>query len=404
MASGPSVPNANDVSNAQTQSNIQTATAQTGLNSTNQVTPFGNLSYTQIGKWPDGTPRFQATTTLSPQMQSLFNTGMQTQQQIGGVANNLAGQLGNNLVNPTQPQYQNFANGPNLATSFNSGGQIQSRLGNDDYGAQRDEVENALMGRLNRSYDADRASLEQRLANQGISQGSEAYSNAMRDFNTGLAEARTSAVLGAGQEQNRLQQLALNSGNFANQAQAQQFGQNQSLAGFGNAAQQQMFDNRNQTTGLNNQLQDQRFQNQITGNNAQINQLLALLGGSQINQPSFNQTPQTGIPGTDVSGNAWNQYNAQQNQSNQFYNGLGALGGTIAGALPFFFSDERLKTDISKPVGHTPGGVPIRDWRYKGSPMMMRGYTAQDVIKAGQGHAVRKEPGGFLSVAYREVK
>lgn len=458
MGVGPSVPNADNLNNSQTQSNIATATAQTGLNAMNQQTPFGNLSYSQIGTWPDGTPRFQASTTFSPQMQQLFNTNMGTQQQIGNAAQSMAGGISNNLEPINSPQYQNYGGGPNLATqggyrgnltsnvnpgqirnTISNAGQIQRNLGVNDYGAQRDEVENALMGRLNQSYDQDRSALEQRLASQGITQGSEAYTNAMGDFNRSLAEARTSTVLGAGQEQNRLQQLALNAGNFANAAQAQQYGQNannaaffnnaqnqqfqQALAnaGLNNAAQQQqyqqtlgnaafendarqqMFDNRNAVTGANNNLQTQQFQNAITGNNQNINQLLALLGGSQIQQPQFGQTPQTGIPGTDVSGNAWNQYNAQQGQSNQFWNGLGALGGTAASILPFLLSDKRAKTDIKDTGMRTPGGVPIKDWRYKGSPMMQRGYIAQDVVKSGQGNAVAKTPGGFLAVDYRRV-
>lgn len=401
MSSGPEAPNAEDLSKAQTQSNIQTATAQTGLNAMNQRTPWGNLTYTQNGTWPDGTPRFQATTSFSPQMQQLFNTNMGNQQQIGNIASGLANNM--NLSNLRQPNYTTFGGGPNLNTTGGRAGQIQMNLGNNDYGAQRDEVENALMGRLNRSYDADRGSLEQRLASQGIQQGTEAYSNAMRDFNTGLAEARTSAVLGAGQEQNRLQQLDLNAGNFANQAQNQQFGQSYANAGFGNDARQQMFNNRNTTTGLNNQLQDQRFQNQITGNNQQINQLLALHGGTQVQSPQFAQTPQTGVNGTDVSGNAWNQYNAQQGQSNQFWNGLGALGGAAMQALPFMFSDERLKTDIRDTGMKTPGGIAVKDWRYKGSPMMQRGVIAQEV-KAKQPEAVRKGPGGFLMVSPALVK
>lgn len=398
MASGPTPPNANDLSKAQTQSNIQTATAQTGLNAMNQYGPGGSSTYKQVGTWPDGTPRFSQTTSLSPALQGVFDTGIQTQQQIGNAARGLSQNLNLNPINA--PQYQQYGGGPNLATGA-QGGNIQSNIGPSDYAGQRQGVEDALLGRVNQSYDRDRASLEQRLANQGIQQGTEAYTNAMSDHNRGLADARTSAVLGAGQEQNRLQQLALNSGQFANQAQAQQFGQNFSNAGLGNTAQQQMFQNNQQTTGLNNQLKDQSFGNAITGNNQNINQLLALLGGGQINsQPQFGQTPQTGVAGTDVAGNAWNQFNAQQGQSNQMWNGLGALGGTLGG---FLFSDRRLKADIRDTGERTPQGIPVKNWRYKGSPMMQTGFIAQDVAKR-QPEAVRKGPGGFLMVAPSMVR
>lgn len=343
MSSGPSVPSASATSNAQTKSNIQTATAQTGLNAINQNTPFGSLNYKQIGTWPDGTPRFQADTTLSPEIQSLFNQGLGTQQQIGNTAQTLAGQLPGQLQTLNQPQFQNV---------------------NGNFDEVRQQTQDALLGRLNEQSDRDLGSLEQRLANQGIQRGSEAYSNAMKDFNTGLSENRTNALLAANQAQGQAQDLA------------------QSSAAF------------------NNQNAQNTFANQATANSQNINQLLSLLGGSQINaQPQFQNTPQTGINGTDVAGNAWNAYNAQQNQSNQFWNGLGAVGGALGG---WMFSDKDLKTDIRDTGMKTPGGIPIKDWRYKGSPMMQRGFIAQDVQKK-QPEAVAKTPGGFLAVNYRRV-
>src|SRR5262245_6442635 len=69
---------------AQTQQgfNIGTGVAQQNLNMVGQKTPFGTLDYHQVGTNPDGTPRFEATTTLSPQMQGLFNTQIANQQDI----------------------------------------------------------------------------------------------------------------------------------------------------------------------------------------------------------------------------------------------------------------------------------------------------------------------------------
>lgn len=345
MGSGPSVPNANELSNAQTQSNIKTATAQTGLNAINQVGPGGSSTYSQIGTWPDGTPRFQVNTSLSPEQQQLYNTGVNTQQQIGNTAQSLAGGLGSSLGQPL--------NQPTLNTN---------PIGNFD------QVRSDTLGALNSELDyqsgRDEGSLRQQLANQGIQQGTEAYSAAMRDFNTGRSANRTNAILAANQAQGQAQDLA------------------QSSAGFSNNAQQQ------------------GFQNQLTGRSQNINELLSLLGGSQVQQPQAPSTPQTGVSGTDVTGNAWNQYNAQQNQSNQFWSGLGSLGGTVGGWL---FSDRRLKTDVRDTGMETPGGISIKDFRYKGSPMMQRGVMAQEV-KREQPDAVRKGPGGFLMVAPRMVK
>lgn len=84
--SAPKAPDPAKTAAAQTESNKATAITQYGLNATNQVTPYGNLNYTQNGTWSDGTPRFTATQTLSPEQQKLY----QQQTQLGGKLNNLA--------------------------------------------------------------------------------------------------------------------------------------------------------------------------------------------------------------------------------------------------------------------------------------------------------------------------
>lgn len=310
MSSGPSVPDASQVSNQQTQSNIQTAQAQRDINQVNQNTPFGNLTYSADGK--------TATTTLSPPLQNLLNT------QLGN-ANTAASGM-------TAPNYQT--------------------VGSNDYSADRQRVEDAMFGRLNSQVDRDRMSMEQSLANKGIKVGGEAYGNTVGDFNRGVADARTSILLAGGQEQSRLSDLE------------------------------------RANTAANNQISNQGLQDR-----------LAIMNGQSVGMPQFGATPQSGVAATDVSGNAWNSYNAQQNQSNGFWNGLGAIGGALGG---WAFSDERLKTDKER-VGETEGGTPIYSYRYKGSPMMQMGVMAQDVKKK-QPEAVKKTPSGFLAVNYREVK
>ena len=38
----------------------------------NQVTPYGNLTYKQIGMNPDGSPKYEANTQLSPEQFNIF--------------------------------------------------------------------------------------------------------------------------------------------------------------------------------------------------------------------------------------------------------------------------------------------------------------------------------------------
>ena len=86
--SSPAQPPAYDAVGAaqkQGEMNKQTAVTQFGLNATNQVTPQGNLAYRQIGTWDDGTPRFEATQSLSPGEQSIYNTESRNRLNLGRV-------------------------------------------------------------------------------------------------------------------------------------------------------------------------------------------------------------------------------------------------------------------------------------------------------------------------------
>jgi hypothetical protein len=80
---------------------------------------------------------------------------------------------------------------------------------------------------------------------------------------------------------------------------------------------------------------------------------------------------------------------------------MGAVGSIGSAAVPFMFSDRRLKTDIAK-VGETKKGLPIYTYKYKGDDTTQMGVMAQDVEKKTP-KAV-KEVGGFKAVNYKLVK
>lgn len=149
--SAPKPPDPAKTAAAQAQSNKETAIAQYGLNATNQITPQGNLSYTQIGKWEDGTPRYQATQTFSPEQQKLY----EQQTMLGGKLNDLAiGQTDRLSGVMSQPINLN-----NEATESRLMELGRKRL--DPIAAQR------------------KASTEADLINRGIRPGTEAYNRAM---------------------------------------------------------------------------------------------------------------------------------------------------------------------------------------------------------------------------------
>ena len=70
-----------------------------------------------------------------------------------------------------------------------------------------------------------------------------------------------------------------------------------------------------------------------------MNEISALMSGSQVSQPNFVGTPQTSVSPTDVIGanqmaynGQLNAYNAQLQSNNALYGALGSMAGT-AGAM-----------------------------------------------------------------------
>lgn len=151
--------------------NLDAARAQTAANRVNQVTPYGNLTYTQNpGYGPDG--GWTATQTLSPQQQSLLDQQNKTSLGLSGLADRGLGYVDKALSN-------NITMGDLPANMVNPG-----QTGQD-----------ALMARFQPQMDQSRKALDAQLANQGIVQGSEAYDNAMRTQGQGENDLRMQAAL-----------------------------------------------------------------------------------------------------------------------------------------------------------------------------------------------------------------
>lgn len=198
-----------------------------------------------------------------------------------------------------------------------------------------------LYGKLNNDTNAaNRSALEQRLANQGVQVGSAAYDDAMRNLDFSQQKARNDFLLGS-------------------------------------------FDQ-----GLNTAL---------TNRNQPINEISALTTGSQVNQPTFVNTPNTGVNGTDVAGLINANYQAKNQNYQSMLGGISGLAGSVLGG--WAMSDKRLKTDIKK-IGETKiKGVNAYSFRYKGSPLMHLGAMAQEVEKKVP-DAVATTPSGYKAVNY----
>lgn len=186
--------------------------------------------------------------------------------------------------------------------------------------------------------------LRSRLANQGIAQGSEAYDREMENYYDSTGNQRNNFLL------------------------------NSYNTGFSTA-------------------QAQR--------NQPINEITALLSGSQVSQPNFMGADMPTIPTTDVAGIINENYNQQlsayqmaQAQRNSVLGGLFGLGGSLLS-----LSDERAKENIEK-VGKLKGHT-LYEYEYKGDPSNTKhiGVMAQSVKKS-RPDAVHEGKDGLLRVDY----
>jgi hypothetical protein len=158
-----------------------------------------------------------------------------------------------------------------------------------DLGSANDAVNKAysnITPRLDDRFKREGEQLDTKLVNQGLRPGTEAYDNAMKDFNYGKNDAYT--------------QASTQAMNFA----------------------------------------PQTFQLDTAARNQPLNELNALRTGSQVTNPQFSNVPQqqtTAGPNLSGATQAQGQYNTglynqQQAGNNNFMNGLFSLGSA---AIPY---------------------------------------------------------------------
>lgn len=106
--SAPEAPDPMETAQAQSGLNRDTALTQAALNMTNQVTPYGNLTYNQTGtsSFVDSngktvtTPTYTATTTLSPAQQAILDQTNGASLNLATLANEQSAAIKDQLSNP----------------------------------------------------------------------------------------------------------------------------------------------------------------------------------------------------------------------------------------------------------------------------------------------------------------
>jgi Chaperone of endosialidase len=349
------------------QQNQEFARNQTKANRANQVNQDGSLTWTHTGDDPDA--GWTQTQSLNAGGQALYDKNQAMSSKYADAASAGFDKVKDMLSNPNLDMSD-----PRLSMS-------DPRLSMDNIPKRAIDVgqtaQDAIMARLNPQFKNQEADLQTRMANQGITLGSDAYSREMNQFQSGRNDAMSQAALqGIGLDrQNRQDAFTERSGALQERS---------------NALQEMM------------QLKDRP-----------LNLINALRSGSQVNAPQFgNYSQQQNVTqatptmntaqmqttqGADLFGASKAQYgasmdsyNAGQAQDQALMKGLFGLGSA-------FISDRRLKKNIKRIGTHLLGiGMYSFDYLYGESST---GVMADEVEKV-RPSAIIKHPSGYSMVDY----
>lgn len=244
---------------ATAQGNADAARIAAKANRVSQYTPYGNIVYSQPNAADEDI--WRADVSLSPSQQQLLDQQNRTSIGLAGLQDKGLSYVRGMLDKP-------FDQSSLPAQQINAGQTAQD----------------AIMARLQPTWNQKQAALETQLANQGIARGTEAYSNGMRDFNNARNDAEMQAAL--------------------------------------------------QGINVGQQARQQGIQEHAFFRNEPLNTLNAVRTGAQVTNPQFSNVPQQQTTaGPDLLGAAQAGYNAQlgaynaeQAGSNGMMSGLFGLG------------------------------------------------------------------------------
>lgn len=329
----------------------------------NQDGSYSNTQPTREQFTTRGDPNQPTVTqTLTPAAQAALENQQKVQQGLSQVGLTALGNVNNTMSKP-------FVSGvPDFQTSLGDQGPVNYGPSADQYGLAKGDLDlsgiakmpinagmtaqQAIMSRLGPQIETQRASTFQNLRNQGVTEGSEAWNNAIRSQQQGENDLMTQAQLqGLNLDMSANQQgygQQLSSAGLYNQAVGQNFGQGLQSAGLYNQAQNQKYNQALQSAQFGNTAMGQQYQRNLGEYNLPLNTLTALESGSQIQTPQFQPyqgkdiAPAPIANATTLAGNfAQNQYGQQVAANNATTQGLfsiagaglsGGMGGGLFGA------------------------------------------------------------------------
>jgi len=458
----PTPPDPYAVAGAQGAQNRAAAISEAEIAMVNQQTPYGGLEWAPRGlsdiKYVGGigpgdagydaeknieyggTPQYTATQTLSPQQQLILDLSQQAQVDYGNIATKQLDAVGDRLSSPVDLADVPSAPSINLedfvgeapVASF-AGIQQPGQLDYSGLGAApqfdqayQDQIAQSIRDRADVWQTRDLDRLENRLTNQGINIGSEAWNDEMGRRQTGINDFNLAADLQGLQQASQrfgVEQAArgLATGELGNIYSAGVSDRDRGIAeatklfGLQGNQRDRAVAEASQLFSLQSGARDRAINELMIQRNQPLNELAAMLSAQQITQPSFLTPPQPGVAAGDLQGATYANYQGalgQQQMANQnnligYQAGQAAdnamTGGMfgLAGAGIMAFSDRRLKENIVK-IGQLANGLAVYAYNYIWDLVPQVGVMADEVRKVIP-HAVKVHSSGYDMVDYSEV-
>ena len=158
-SSPPPAPDYTGAATATAAGNLDAARVAAAANRVNQITPYGNLTYTQSNPTDPATNQWTATTSLSPTGQQLLDSQNKISLGLGDL-----GQQGLGYVQNAMSKPFDWSAVPGAPVNPGTTGQA------------------AIMARLQPQINQQNDAFTQQMANQGIAPGTAAYENAHRSI------------------------------------------------------------------------------------------------------------------------------------------------------------------------------------------------------------------------------
>lgn len=307
--SAPSAPNPSVVAGAQASANEDAARLNAKLNRVNTYMPTGSVTYSNNGD------TWTAQQTLAPEQQKLYDRKLDAANVLTGIAGGKARQIdGTRFSLSDLPDYQS-------SISYDGLMDVPTADSLDTYAQHAEDAAfNRVWSRMSDQFGDERSALESKLANQGITSGSDAYNQEMERFTNRMDDARTNAAYDAVSQGSALRS---------------------SLLADALTGRQQGISERTMDMNLANQGRGQAINDRLMERQQPLNEIAALLGGAPgFGQPSPMPTAQTNVAAPDVTGAYAMQNAAQQNayaqrqaSANAGMGGLFGLGAAGINAI-----------------------------------------------------------------------